>query len=1011
MHGKPPDSVAGQAYEEQNMAKRIFELAKELGVTSKIVLEKCRAEGIEVKNHMSTVKAGLAAAIIGWFSDQPKASQSLLEHPPQSVKQSDSVAGQNYEESENLVMSDIWTRPQGLGEPHGHAGLEIDFSDYNRQEEREIGMATRGAERYKKNLNTRLAKGQGDQTFVGSRFVQKIMEPLVKAVKELQKWVIEEKIVRSTNIDKWVPLLGIDATRMAYITIRCFFAHRHMTDAFDDGYNVPTPRPVRDLAMQVAKQIILERQSDAWAKAERDILEASGESVRKGLKRPLRDAAGEVEAWIQTQTKYTRKYPHHRIRVTKIREALDALANAQTTREGISKAAISAGAQLLQTLVSACPTYFEPLNSDFSYIYRNKRKKDKKKSAKKKGKAKRSGGLERHILLRPQAHRELAREHKRMADLHPLMMPMVCPPQDWRRDPKGRGYVGGYRHNKDIRLLTVRSFRAHTRDLKYPVGDETLRAVNSVQATAWQINPRVADTLHRVVKDKRYRKLLGLGPSERISQEKRLPYKEWESLSDEKKTELRRKERDIFKDNSHRQVTARLLAAIEDDRKQKAIWLPHFLDFRGRMYAYPQDLDPQASDPVRACLQFAKGKPLGSEDAENWLARQLPASYDNEIARAPLEEQLCWVKEHKDDIQKLANDPLKRIDFWKKAEDPWRFYAVCCEWDDMHHQGSKFMSHLPVSMDGRCNGLQHLAALAQDSGLGELVNLTPSPDGLPRDVYETVAEELRKLVQVDSKRNIAYASAWLGAKLITRKTVKRPVMTIPYGATTRAHCQQIFDDAEHNPLWGEAWYLSEELGKLANKNDSLAPATAVLKWLSKIAKDFAKEGKEMIWTNPAGMKVRLAYYKTKENRVRVNGFYHKTSIKLLSENKDEDKSKNKKKDKSKGLAVVDQGRGMTASLVHSFDAAHLAKTVNACAIEGIRSFAVIHDSYGTHACDAERMSRLLREQFVAMYSQPWLQQFAEQWRWEVPSGVEISDPPIRGDLDISRVIDSKYFFC
>ncbi|MDP6636642.1 MAG: translation initiation factor IF-2 [Phycisphaerae bacterium] len=51
------------------MAKRIFELAKELGVTSKIVLEKCRAEGIEVKNHMSTVKAGLAATISEWFSE------------------------------------------------------------------------------------------------------------------------------------------------------------------------------------------------------------------------------------------------------------------------------------------------------------------------------------------------------------------------------------------------------------------------------------------------------------------------------------------------------------------------------------------------------------------------------------------------------------------------------------------------------------------------------------------------------------------------------------------------------------------------------------------------------------------------------------------------------------------------------------------------------------------------------------------------------------------------------
>lgn len=51
------------------MAKRIFELAREMGVTSKIVLTKCRAEGLEVKNHMSALSAGLEATIREWFSE------------------------------------------------------------------------------------------------------------------------------------------------------------------------------------------------------------------------------------------------------------------------------------------------------------------------------------------------------------------------------------------------------------------------------------------------------------------------------------------------------------------------------------------------------------------------------------------------------------------------------------------------------------------------------------------------------------------------------------------------------------------------------------------------------------------------------------------------------------------------------------------------------------------------------------------------------------------------------
>lgn len=51
-------------------AKRIFEVARELGVTSKVVLEKCRAEGIEMDNHMSSVSLGLEATICEWFTSE-----------------------------------------------------------------------------------------------------------------------------------------------------------------------------------------------------------------------------------------------------------------------------------------------------------------------------------------------------------------------------------------------------------------------------------------------------------------------------------------------------------------------------------------------------------------------------------------------------------------------------------------------------------------------------------------------------------------------------------------------------------------------------------------------------------------------------------------------------------------------------------------------------------------------------------------------------------------------------
>lgn len=49
---------------------RVHLLAKELGVNSKAIINKCQAEGLDqVKNHMSTISAGLAATIREWFSE------------------------------------------------------------------------------------------------------------------------------------------------------------------------------------------------------------------------------------------------------------------------------------------------------------------------------------------------------------------------------------------------------------------------------------------------------------------------------------------------------------------------------------------------------------------------------------------------------------------------------------------------------------------------------------------------------------------------------------------------------------------------------------------------------------------------------------------------------------------------------------------------------------------------------------------------------------------------------
>jgi len=48
---------------------RVYILARELGVKSSAIVEKCHDEGLDVKNHMSVISAGLAATIREWFSE------------------------------------------------------------------------------------------------------------------------------------------------------------------------------------------------------------------------------------------------------------------------------------------------------------------------------------------------------------------------------------------------------------------------------------------------------------------------------------------------------------------------------------------------------------------------------------------------------------------------------------------------------------------------------------------------------------------------------------------------------------------------------------------------------------------------------------------------------------------------------------------------------------------------------------------------------------------------------
>src|SRR5262249_57763149 len=95
--------------------------------------------------------------------------------------------------------------------------------------------------------------------------------------------------------------------------------------------------------------------------------------------------------------------------------------------------------------------------------------------------------------------------------------------------------------------------------------------------------------------------------------------------------------------------------------------------------------------------------------------------------------------------------------------------------------------------------------------------------------------------------------------------------------------------------------------------------------------------------------------------------------------------------------------------VQSVEAAHMMLTINRLHTEGVRHFAMVHDSFGVHAAKIDCLNRALREEFVRIYSEPALQNFLNEQRQAHPD-VDLPEPPQPGSLDIRQVIESAYFF-
>lgn len=616
--------------------------------------------------------------------------------------------------------------------------------------------------------------------------------------------------------------------------------------------------------------------------------------------------------------------------------------------------------------------------------------------------------------------------NEKLEVMQPFFLPMVCPPKDWTGILDG-GYISPYlKKNK----LIKNNSKDYLKKLSTASMPMVYEAINHIQATPWQINQDVLNVVNELWE-------IGRAVAELPDREDEAlipyPYPEKDTKTDsytEEEIEVikkwKRETYEIHKRNvqkrSVRILTSQILRIAEQFKNYEKIYFPYQMDFRGRLYPIPVLLQPQGSDLAKGLLRFAEGKPV-DENSIKWL--QIHGANVYGYDKESYEKRIEWTKMHTDEIQSYAENPLLNRG-WTEADKPFQFLAFCFEYSNYLSNPESFRTHIPIQLDGTCNGLQHYSALLKDPVGGAAVNLVNTEK--PSDIYGKVAEKLeeklnerrhtsitidRTMQDTQMEYDRILATHWLELG-INRKLTKRPVMVLPYGGTLLS-CREyigeyLTDNYSPNFIWEHfkigdnptdcnykvsAW-LSKYLWEAIQ--ETLQAAIVGMAYLKKLARVVTNQKQYLEWLTPAGLLVRQAYpaRKQKEIKTELFGSIIKTRINI---------------DDNSILDGQRQVNGICPNFIHSLDAACLMLYILKCKKAGINSIMSVHDCYGTHASDTEKSAKFLREAFVEIYKQPILEQFTEDVLLLANiENIDIPELPESGGLDIESVLRSDYFF-
>jgi DNA-directed RNA polymerase, mitochondrial len=434
--------------------------------------------------------------------------------------------------------------------------------------------------------------------------------------------------------------------------------------------------------------------------------------------------------------------------------------------------------------------------------------------------------------------------------------------------------------------------------------------------------------------------------------------------------------------------------AVADNLGNSRFWIPLNCDSRGRVYGICH-FNFQRQDYVRSLFLFANGVPI-TADGIWWLQVHVANCFDDStdrggISKRTWDERIAWVAANRDKIMRTAEDPNATVKWWRNADAPYSFVAGCFELAEAWKIGRDFITHLPITLDGSCNGIQHLAAMMKDEDAARLVNITASePGDEPQDVYLEIANRVKQELQRRQSQGDVKAGWWL-QRGITRKLIKRPAMTFGYSVTLtgmRRQLDEIYAQL-HRDGCPDTFYLAQRIMEAAKQ--VLPGPTRAKKFIRELAKERADNDKVLEWTTPSGFPWANRYHESNIETLHMEtrGEYFRCRV-----------GEGYKLDVLKGKAM----NAAAPNFVHGLDASHLINVVNEAASRGRTDIITIHDCFGCLAPQARMLSGIVRQQFAFLYRRTdVLADLRDASRSKIPL-------PDRGYFDPADILHSLYAF-